>query len=89
MKNLVKKIKEEYSKLSSLDVSVEGDCIKLTGLRVGMPPSEAQLKYLISFDNVDYYSKSDLRKGNKWFISACINIAKNYPDTNFKIETVK
>ena len=91
MENIIKEIESDYSKLASLTASADDDnnVINLVGLRAGMSPSEAQIKYLISLPNVDYFSKSDIRKGNKWFVSACINIAKKYPDTNFKVSTNK
>ena len=91
MENIIKEIESDYSNLASLTASADDDnnVINLEGLRVGTSPSEAQIKYLISLPNVDYFSKSDIRKGNKWFVSACINIAKKYPDTNFKVSTNK
>ena len=94
MEKILEEIKNDYAKLTSLSVVYDEDenVINLNGKRYkGLKgePSEAQINYLRSFDNVQTVSKSDLRKGNKWFISACINIAKKYPDVNFKVETFK
>lgn len=85
-------IKKEYEKLTSLSVEVDetSNAINLIGVRYrGLKgvPTEAQIKYLIGFDNVRYQSKSNLRKLNKWCISACINIAKENPDVIFNINS--
>ena len=83
-------IEKDYKKLSSLKVNYneKEDVINLSCPRyrgLNGRPSDAQICYLIGFDNIDYQSKYNLRKGNKWFISACINIVKKYSNINFNI----
>ena len=90
MKELVEKIENDYKQLKSLSVSEDGDGILLKGARyragnINNKATLAQVTYLMGMDNVDARSRSNLLKGNKWFISACISIAKDYPDTKFYV----
>ena len=88
MEKVIEEIKKDYEQLKSLSVSLndEKDCIILEGVRYRGFDNRAtysQIDYLISFPNVSYQSKSNLSKGNKWFLSACIDIVKKYPGYNF------
>lgn len=88
MKEIIEKIKSDYQQLKSLSVSVDGDGILLKGVRYSSNKNNAtmaQVNYLMGMDNVDARSRSNLLKGNKWFLSACISIAKNYPNTKFYV----
>ena len=90
MKEIIEKIKSDYQQLKSLSVSEDGDGILLKGARYRAGNSSnkatlAQVDYLMGMDNVDTRSRSNLLKGNKWFMSACISIAKNYPNTKFYV----
>lgn len=90
MKKIAKQIEQMYYQLKSMSVVVdeENNCIKLIGVRYcnsSNKASMAQIRYLESFDNVDYQSTSNLMKTNKWFMSACISIAKQFENTNFKV----
>ena len=90
MKELVVKIESDYKQLKSLSVYEKGDGISLVGARYRNGNSNnkatlAQVTYLMGLDNVEARSRSNLLKGNKWFISACISIAKDYPDTKFYV----
>ena len=90
IENVVVEIENDYSELKSLSVSVSDDgekivlsCPRYKGLKG--EPSFAQVRYLRGFANVQSQSNSNLMKANKWFLSACINIAKKYEDINFII----
>ena len=88
MKEIIEKIKSDYQQLKSLSVSKDGDGILLKGVRYSSNKNNAtmaQVNYLMGMDNVDARSRSNLLKGNKWFMSACISIAKNYPNTKFYV----
>jgi hypothetical protein len=88
MKEIIEKIKSDYQQLKSLSVSEDGDGILLKGVRYRSNKNNAtltQVNYLMGMDNVDARSRSNLLKGNKWFMSACISIAKNYPNTKFYV----
>ncbi len=88
MKEIIEKIKSDYQQLKSLSVSEDGDGILLKGARYSSNKNNAtmaQVNYLMGMDNVDARSRSNLLKGNKWFLSACISIAKNYPNTKFYV----
>ena len=87
---LVEKIESDYQKLKSLSASEESDGILLKGVRYRAGNSSnkatlAQVDYLMGFNNVESRSRSNLLKGNKWFISACITIAKDHPETKFYV----
>ena len=88
MKEIIEKIKSDYQQLKSLSV-IEGDgVIYLEGARYRSNKNNAtlaQVNYLMGLENVDTRSRSNLLKGNKWFMSACISIAKNYPNTKFYV----
>jgi hypothetical protein len=91
MKKIVEEIKKDYGKLKSLSAVADevNNCIILAGARYrGDAINKAtysQIDYLISFSNVTYQSKSNLSKGNKWFLSACIDIVKKYPSYDFNV----
>lgn len=88
MKEIIEKIKSDYQQLKSLSVSEDGDGILLKGVRYRSNKNNAtlaQVNYLMGMDNVDARSRSNLLKGNKWFMSACISIAKDYPNTKFYV----
>ena len=88
MKEIIEKIKSDYQQLKSLSVSADGDGILLKGVRYSSNKNNAtmaQVNYLMGMDNVDARSRSNLLKGNKWFLSACISIAKDYPTTKFYV----
>lgn len=88
MKEIIEKIKSDYQQLKSLSVSEDGDGILLKGVRYSSNKNNAtmaQVNYLMGMDNVDARSRSNLLKGNKWFLSACISIAKDYPTTKFYV----
>jgi hypothetical protein len=88
MKETLEKIKSDYQQLKSLSVSEESDGILLKGVRYRSNKNNAtlaQVDYLMGLDNVEARSRSNLLKANKWFMSACITIAKNYPDTKFYV----
>jgi hypothetical protein len=88
MKEIIERLKSDYAKLKSLTIKEGDGCILLSGVRYkgySNAATIAQVRYLQGMDNVDYYSTSNLMKGNKWFMSACIEIAKAYPETNFKV----
>jgi hypothetical protein len=90
MKNVIEEIKKDYEELKSLSVSLDdaNDCIIIKGVRYRGCYNRAtysQINYLVSYPNVSYQSKSNLSKGNKWFLSACIDIVKKYPSYNFII----
>lgn len=85
---MANKIKEDYSQLTSLSVNYDEEAIYLHGVRYRGEkgqPTMAQVRYLQSFKNVTTQSTSNLLKANKWFISACIDIAKNNPDFEFVV----
>ena len=91
MKKIISEIEKDYENLKSLTVKSDevNERIILEGVRYrgfANGASQSQIDYIISFPNVDYQSKSNLRKSNKWFLSACIDIAKKYPNTNFFVE---
>ena len=88
MKETLEKIKSDYQQLKSLSVSEESDGILLKGVRYRSNKNNAtlaQVDYLMGLDNVEARSRSNLLKANKWFMSACISIAKNYPETKFYV----
>ena len=90
MKELVEKIENDYKQLKSLSVYEKGDGISLAGARyragnINNKATLAQVDYLMRLDNVAARSRSNLLKANKWFISACITIAKDYPDIKFYV----
>ena len=90
MEKIIEEIKKEYEHLKSLSVSSNkaNESIILEGVRYRGTTNRAtysQINYLISFPNVSYHSKSNLAKANKWFLSACIDIAKKYSDYNFSV----
>ena len=88
MKEIIEKIKSDYQQLKSLSVSEDGDGILLKGARYSSNKNNAtmaQVNYLMGMDNVDARSRSNLLKGNKWFLSACISIAKDNPNTKFYV----
>ena len=85
---LIEKLKEDYKNLKSMriDYDEDEDRIKLVGVRYRSYKNNAtlaQVRYLQGFDNVKSYSTSNLLKANKWFMSACITIAKENPSVNF------
>ena len=87
---IVKEIRTDYSMIKTLAVNYEKgqEFIEL----LGMPyegkkenfATESQIKYLSSFNNVTCY-KRNLEKTNKWFVSACIEIARKYSAQEFQI----
>lgn len=87
---IVKKIRTDYEKLKSLKVNYEKgqDFIEIVGMRYeGKEENYAttnQISFLYSFDNVSCYEQN-LAYANKWFISACIEIARKYPEQKFEI----
>jgi len=88
MKEIIEKIKSDYQQLKSLSVSEDGDGILLKGARYRAGNNKAtlaQVDYLMGMDNVESRSRSNLLKGNKWFLSACISIAKDHPETKFYV----
>lgn len=88
MKEIIEKIESDYQQLKSLSVSEESDGILLKGVRYRSNKNNAtlaQVDYLMGLDNVEARSRSNLLKGNKWFMSACISIAKDYPETKFYV----
>lgn len=90
MEKIIEEIKKEYEQLKSLSVSSDkaNESIILEGVRYRGAKNRAtysQIDYLISFPNVSYQSKSNLAKANKWFLSACIDIANKYSDYKFNI----
>lgn len=88
MKEIIEKIESDYQQLKSLSVSEESDGILLKGVRYRSNKNNAtlaQVDYLMGLDNVEARSRSNLLKANKWFMSACISIAKNYPETKFYV----
>ena len=90
MKSIINEIKSEYAKLKSMTVVAdeENNVIRLIGCRhcsYDNKATSAQIKYLKSFDNISYRSTSNLMKTNKWFMSACISIAKKYEDVDFTV----
>lgn len=91
LKKVIAEISENYSQLKSLTVEEGDNAINLRGSRYHSNSFKsnyatyAQIKYIIALDNVNYQSKSNLMKTNKWFASAVINIAKTYNNINFNI----
>ena len=92
LEKVIAEISENYSQLKSLTVEEgDNDVINLRGSRYHSNSFKsnyatyAQIKYIIALDNVNYQSKSNLMKTNKWFASAVINIAKTYNNINFNI----
>ena len=88
---LIDKLKEEYKLLTSLTIQCgqDEDTIVLYGVRyrgTKGQPSRAQIDYLKGLPNVKYISTSNLMKSNKWFLSSCINIAKDNEDWTFKVD---
>lgn len=86
---VVAEISENYSKLKSLTVVEGEDCVNLYGCRYRNSLNSAtfaQIDYIVGLPNVTYQSKSNLRKTNKWFASAVIDIAKKYENINFNIQ---
>lgn len=87
---LIEKLKNDYKKLTSMSIySGDGEkSVVLEGCRYRSNKNCAtmpQVRYLEGFDNVDYQSTSNLLKANKWFMSACITIAKENSDFNFRV----
>ena len=88
IKKIIETIKYDYSKMKSLSIRENDNCIYLDGVRYrgcDNACTMAQVRYLQGMKNVDYQSTSNLMKANKWFISACITIAKTYPEVNFYV----
>jgi hypothetical protein len=88
MKEIIEKIESDYQQLKSLSVSEESDGILLKGVRYRSNKNNAtlaQVDYLMGLGNVEARSRSNLLKANKWFMSACISIAKDYPETKFYV----
>lgn len=89
-KEIVEKIRTDYSMIKTLAVNYEDgdDFIQLLGMRYEGKndnyPTDGQINFLSSFNNVSCY-KNSLKDTNKWFISACIKIAKEYPTQEFDI----
>ena len=93
IKEIANKIREDYRKVNSLAVNYrDGDeVIEIVGMMYEGKEenfaSEAQIKFLLALNNIEQVSDAlSLRKTNKWFLSACIQIAKEYPDQPFIIE---
>lgn len=87
-KNIIDEIKNQYSNLKSLTVIDNEEYITLKGARYrygNNHATSAQIDYVENLDNVDYQSTSNLMKGNKWFMSACISIAKRYENVEFYV----
>jgi hypothetical protein len=91
-KKIAAKIREDYKIFKSLAINIpynDDELIELVGMEYcgkkedGFA-SDAQIKFLLSLDNVRTYS--DLSKTNRWFMSACIQIAKDYPEQHFRIK---
>jgi hypothetical protein len=90
-KEIADKIREDYRIVTSLAVKIpyrHPELIELLGMvyegkKENALPSDAQINFLLSLGNVRSYS--DLSKTNKWVISACIQIAKDYPDQEFRV----
>ena len=92
-KKIAAKISEDYKMVRSLAISVPQyeKYIELIGMEYSGKKedgfaSEKQINFLTSFGNVDYYSKKSLAKGNKWFMNACIAIAKDNPNQDFFVK---
>ena len=87
---IVDKIRNDYKKINTLAINYEEgqDFIEIIGMKYeGKEENFAtsnQINFLLSFNNVSGYETS-LKYANKWFASACIEIAKNYPDQKFDI----
>lgn len=87
---IARQIRKKYKMVTSLVVNyTEGeDHIELLGMRYSGDAdnfaTENQIRFLSSFNNVDC-SKWNLSESNKWFMSACIDIARSYPSQKFKI----
>ena len=86
-KEIVNKIREDYRKVNSLAVNyMEGDeCIEIVGMKYEGKKeenfaSEAQIKFLKALNNIKISYVEEVKQTNKWFLSACIQIAKEYPD---------
>lgn len=87
-KEIVNCIKKDYEKLKSVkniyenkDGGISIECVRYKGYD-GQPTS-SQIDYLAEL--VDYDSRSNLRKLNKWCVSAAIDIAKKFPDIRFYV----
>ena len=89
-KEIVEKIRTDYGIIKSLAVNhVSGqDFIELLGMEYKGKnenfATEGQIRFLLSLNNVSCY-ENQLRNANKWFISACIKIARDFPKQNFNI----
>lgn len=89
---IAQKVRTDYNMIKSLSVNYYGEnfeYIELLGAKYqGKNESnfatESQVDFLLAHYNVDGY-KNNLMETNKWFISACINIAKEYPEQKFSI----
>lgn len=78
---LIVKLNEDYKQLTSLSIysGDEEKSVRLVGARYRGDKNGAtlaQVRYLQGLANVIARSTSNLLKANKWFISACIKIAK-------------
>lgn len=88
---IIEEIRKDYEKMKTLFVNdnKNGDCIDLFGLKYeGNPMNLAannQKEILRSFSNTVCRFKN-LKNANKWFMSACIDIAKKYPSQKFNIK---
>lgn len=89
-KEVMDKIRERYKKMRTLAVKDYGDdnTIEIVGMEYKGKqenyPTESQIYFLLSLGNTFGY-KDNLLRGNRWFISACIDIAKDYPYQEFRI----
>lgn len=87
---IVKEIRTDYSMIKTLAVNYENgqEFIELLGMAYEGKKenfaTESQINYLSSFNNVTCY-KCNLEKANKWFVSACIEIARKYSFQEFEI----
>ena len=89
-KEIVKKIMNDYKKVKSLRVNYKAkqDFIEIVGMKYNGKEenfaTENQIEFVSSFNNVSCY-ETNLKNANKWFVSACIEIAKEYPEQKFEI----
>lgn len=88
-KEIAKKIRNDYRIIKSLGIKYVGvDYIDIVGMEYDGKKenfaTDKQINFLLSLSNVSSY-RNNLEKANKWFVSACIEIAKDYPECTFEI----
>lgn len=89
---IVDKIRKDYAMIGSLavmdfneehDVDIALLCMRYDGKK-DILATDAQISFLECFKNVEYCG--DLYATNRYALSACIQIAKDYPSQLFHIE---